>query len=130
MNKRIRKKKHLGEFRQLGFHVAARYLASVSEEQLDKLDESLILFVESRDLTIGGGVGVEPSAFITRAWCRKNSCHKHPLGAKRNAQVTDVDREAIELWFKAQGAIDSKAGPLIDANYSSEAESDAAMPTL
>lgn len=129
MNKRLRKKKHVGEFRELGFLVVARYPLSISDQQLDILDEALIQYLESQDLTIGGGIGREHSVFITRAWCRKVSCWKHPIGAKRNVQVTDADRELLVQWYKDHGA-EAVCGPLIDANYCSEAETEAATPTL
>jgi len=129
MNKRIRKKKHLAEFKQLGFQIAARYPLSIPDSQLDVLDAELILFLESRDLTIGGGIGREHSAFITRAWCRKVSCWMHPAGAKRNVQVMDTDRDLLVTWYVDHGA-EAVAGPLVDANHSSEEEFERSTPVL
>jgi len=129
MNKRLRKKKHIAEFRQLGFHVAARYPLSIPDSQLDVLDAELIKFLESRDLAIGGSIGREHSAFITRAWCRKESCRKHPTDTRRNVQVTDAERDLLVKWYVEHGA-EAVAGPLIDANYSSEEEFERSTPVL
>jgi len=129
MNKRLRKKKHLAEFKQLGFQVAARYPLSIPDSQLDVLDDELIKFLESQDLTIGGGIGREHSAFITRAWCRKASCWMHPVGAKRNVQVTDTDRDQLVKWYMDHGAM-AVAGPLVDANHSSDEEFERSMPVM
>lgn len=80
-------------------------------------------------MTIGGGIGREHSVFITRAWCRKASCWKHPIGARRNTQVTDVDRDLLAQWYIDHGA-EALCGSLIDANYCSDAETEAATPAL
>lgn len=119
----------MAEFKELGFHVVARYPLSIPDSELDILDTSLIQFLESRDLTIGGGIGRTHSAFITRAWCRKASCRWHPIGVKHNVQVTDADRVLLVQWYLDHGA-EAMAGPLVDANYSSEVEFELATPIL
>lgn len=55
MKRRLRKKKRLGEFRELGFEIRCELGASTFDER-DAMLDRWIAFVESRGLGFGGGV--------------------------------------------------------------------------
>lgn len=67
MKRRLRKKKRVGEFKELGFELVADLDPAVEGSQLDAFVERLISFVESRDLGFGGGVGpAKLDGFVSR----------------------------------------------------------------
>lgn len=110
MNKRLRKKKHVGEFREDGFYIKAQlsFLKNDSPE-CDKFVDDLIEFVESKNLYIGGGVGTETDVFCTRY---KGSC-------------TEDDRQTVSEYLKNHPlVIRFKVGPLVDAWYGSDGKLD------
>ena len=139
IKRRLRKKRHLGEYRETGFNVLARYPKTPADpkeppppewiERSDALLDEFIRFVESRNLGIGGNPEAH-GAFVARL-CRRRRCLKcnRTYGRDRTlGPVTDADREAVVEWFRAHGAV-AAAGPIIDANYFTDAEFDA-MPPL
>jgi len=131
MKRRLRKKKKLGEFREYGFQLVARYPAEITEEQLDSLLMELFNFVEHRNLGVGGGCGRDVEMFVCRL-CRRHRCCSciRKYGRDRNlGPVTEMDRSAVVEWFRAHGAL-AEAGPLIDANHHSEAEFESSIPKL
>ncbi|HCM46713.1 MAG TPA: hypothetical protein DIS98_04160 [Colwellia sp.] len=103
-NRRLRKKLYLDEFAMLGFEFSCTLNAKDSND-FDSLLSQLVEFVESRELSMGGGGdNTLFSAFI---------CSDH-----RYKSVTDEDRAAITAWLDENTAIDNVIiGELIDANY-------------
>lgn len=57
MKKRLRKKKHLGEFKELGFEVRGDLRPGLSNHDIDAFVDRLIEVVEGRSLAFGGGAG-------------------------------------------------------------------------
>jgi uncharacterized protein YggL (DUF469 family) len=55
MKRRLRKKKHLGEFQELGFELHIYLSPSVTTDEVDALWDRLIELIESRRLGFGGG---------------------------------------------------------------------------
>lgn len=110
MRKRLRKKLHLGEFREFGFEVAFRVADTVSDAGLDEfLDAFIGEAIEARGRSCGGGCGREWDIFIIRAG---------------RQSATEEDRAAVEEWLKNHGAVcDIRIGPLVDAWHDERTES-------
>lgn len=99
-SRRLRKKLHVGEFRELGFAVDIRVSPALSDSAADTLWWQFIEeAIEARGLAFGGG----SSGFVTRAG---------------RGSATEKDREAIRSWLDAQAGVEAVAvGPLEDAWY-------------
>jgi len=100
MRKRLRKKRHLGEFREFGFQVRTVWADHLTQEQQDDAIDSFILqAIEANGLYCGGGGrGV---------W---GVCARH--GA------TEEQRRAVERWLSQCPAVkEFTLGPLVDAWY-------------
>lgn len=68
MNKRLRKKHHLGEFKQFGFQVRADLRADASDADLDAFFERWLDVLEKHDLLFSGSAGRGKfEGFIMRA---------------------------------------------------------------
>ena len=69
MKKRLRKKKHLGEFKELGFEVRGDLRPGLCGNDLEAFVDRLIDVVEARSLAFGGGAGRDDKleGFVTRA---------------------------------------------------------------
>jgi uncharacterized protein len=57
MNKRLRKKHHIGEFKQLGFEVRADLRPDLSDEELDAFFVRWLDVLEKHDLLFSGSAG-------------------------------------------------------------------------
>lgn len=55
LKKRIRKKFHLGEFKELGFEVSVNFKKELGDEQFDKFWNGFINEIEENNLMCGGG---------------------------------------------------------------------------
>jgi hypothetical protein len=104
MNKRLRKKKRVGEFRELGFRVRFE-TPGLSPEQVDALiDRWLDEAIESNGLACGGSCGpVQWDGFVQM---------------DHRGSATNEHREAVTSWLKSQSTIKNvEVSPLIDAWY-------------
>ena len=91
MKKRLRKKKHLGEFKELGFEVRGDLRPGLSGNDLEAFVDRLIDIVDARSLAFGGGAGRddELNGFAGRA----RQCHGgRPRGAGRLPRSDCGDR--------------------------------------
>ena len=106
MRKRLRKKKHLGEFQELGFQVEWRFAPSLTLEEIDPFWHGLIDLMEANGLGFGGGGDTaQGSGFITRM---------------HRSSATGQDRSLVGDWLQARPKIAQvNVGPLVDAWYSS-----------
>lgn len=87
-SRRLRKKLHVGEFKEEGFEVNFKYKANLTNEaQLDVLMKFITEVIESRNLAFGGG----ENGFITRAG---------------RGSTMEEDRQAVRSWLLACGAIE------------------------
>jgi uncharacterized protein len=104
MRRRLRKKKHLGEFQELGFAVRAEFRADLSGDHFQAFFERLVHAIDARDLAVGGGGSEEKfEAFVTQ-------------GVRGNP--TEEDRAALGAFLGGDTAIARHAvGPLLDAWY-------------
>lgn len=98
-SRRLRKKLHVGEFKELGIEFTADLKGALSPEAEDRLiDAFLVEIIEPRNLALGGSV---TGGFIAR------------FG---RGSVSEEDRTAIELWLRARPEYQSvQVSPLMDA---------------
>jgi len=109
MNKRLRKKKFRGEFRELGFRIAFRYPSDLAVSQSnDLLDRFYSEAIEGNGMVCAGwedGAGWD--AFAT--------AHRPGKNVRRHGSVTEAQREAVEKWLRNEKAIlRYSVGPLED----------------
>lgn len=57
MNKRLRKKKRVGEFKEFGFKLFADLRSCISDDDIEAFVDRLIVFVQTGKLAFGGGGG-------------------------------------------------------------------------
>ena len=104
MNRRLRKKRHLGEFKEFGFEISLKLRPELTELELDAWLDDLIEVVEGRNLGLCGGGNLEQDYYCIRL--------------RGRAPVTIEDREALEKWLSQDGRlISSQVGALEDAWY-------------
>jgi len=90
---RIRKKRRLGEFKELGFEIRGTFTPGVNH---DRLLDDLIDFVESRDLGIGGSFGdVKFDFYATKFMKRKT--HGRLRGVSVSCDYLDL--HAVCNWL-------------------------------
>ena len=106
MNKRLRKKRHLGEFKEYMFDFSLKLRPELTESELDVwLDDLLDVIVASK-LSIGGGGGHE----------QKYCCYRWRRRCK--TPITLEDRDALERWLAQDSRVVScQMGDLEDAWY-------------
>lgn len=103
MKRRLRKKKRLGEFKELGFEVKIALRAALDAPTHNALTERFIAAIEARNLAFGGGFGSD------NQWNGFVSCYAR-------GSATELDREAIRRWIAEQPEIvGHEVGPLRDA---------------
>lgn len=102
MRRRLRKKKRLGEFVELGFLVRVEFVPAVDDPGFDAYLDRWIDAVEARRLLVGGGGSRKAfEAFVT---------------GRGRASATDADRAALATFCANDAAvIRHDVGPLIDA---------------
>ncbi|MBL9139247.1 MAG: YggL family protein [Verrucomicrobiales bacterium] len=89
MNRRLRKKKHLGEFRQFGVSLECRFHPGLSPQMFDRFtDEFIGAAVETRSLLFGGGGSAE------LGWSGIVST------SRRYDSLTEEDRSALLVWLE------------------------------
>jgi len=66
MNKRLRKKKRVGEFMELSFEVRGSLRPGLGRAELEAFVERFIAEVEAHQLSFGGGIGDALDGFATR----------------------------------------------------------------
>lgn len=104
MKKRLRKKLHLGEFRELCFRVAYHTSTEFSAVDTDALLDRFIDMIEANDLQFGGGGGPNEWDGIVEL-CGRGT-------------ATDRHRQAVRLWLESQPEVsDILVGDLVDAWY-------------
>jgi uncharacterized protein YggL (DUF469 family) len=102
MRRRLRKKKHLGEFREDGFAVGIVLRAGLPAAEHNAFVDAFIAAIEARGLAFGGG-GWPPrfDGFATRAL---------------RGSATDDDRAAMAAFLDGHPAVVAhEVGPLVDA---------------
>ena len=101
MKKRLRKKLHLGEFREYSFHVAFRTPASVSAVEDDDLLDRFLEMLEVNVLQFGGSGGLHEFDGIVQCY---------------PGSATDQHRDTVRLWLEHQPDVfNIVVGELVDA---------------
>ena len=103
-SRRLRKKLYIDEFAVYGFEVTITF-ADFDENTFDTLLNEMFDFVESRNLIIEGGGGVDEfEAFIS--------------SNERYGSTTEDDRNAVSAWLEGKSVIQNvEVSDLVDANY-------------
>lgn len=111
MRRRLRKKRRLAEFRELGFLAGARFPAGLSDDEVCEASWRFVAeCVEPLGLSCGGGGGGRDDFawFVTR---------------RRRGGATAADRARVEAWLEAyEVAVATAVGPLVDAWHAPETE--------
>jgi hypothetical protein len=105
VKRRLRKKKRLGEFKELGFEVRGDLRPGLVSADLDAFVDRLIDVIEARQLAFGGGAGRDDKldGFVTR------------MG---RGSATEDDRAALAAFLEGDAAIvRHEVGELRDAWY-------------
>lgn len=104
MKRRLRKKKRVGEFQELGCDVKATLRDGLSDEEFIAFFDRWIDAVEARDLGFGGGGSpTDFGGYVVR------------LGRR---SVTEDDRTALSTFLQADAAVvEYEIGELCDAWY-------------
>ncbi len=95
MKKRLRKKKHLGEFRQYGFSLDCRLRPGTSGSVFGQfIDDFISQSIEAHGSVFGGGgsPGRGWSGFI---------CRGH-----RYDSTTEADKTAVENWLRGRSEVE------------------------
>lgn len=102
MNRRQRKKRRLGEFRELGFELRFRTPDAWTDQERNGFWDACIECMEALGLAVGGGTGRCWDVFVT--------------SASERASVMPEQRQALLDWFEDQAVVsDVRAGDLEDA---------------
>ncbi len=102
LKRRLRKKYHLGEFKELGFDIFTALKLDLSEKEFDKFLGNFIDEIESNKLLFGGGGKENWEGFVT--------------SAKKYTSPTEKQRDKIKKWLENRLEIDSvKIGEFRDA---------------
>jgi uncharacterized protein YggL (DUF469 family) len=102
MRRRLRKKKPLGEFIEMGFLVRVELVPALDDPGFDAFLDRLIDAIEARGLLVGGGGNRETfEGFVT---------------GRGRASATDADRAALAAFCANDSAvIRHDVDPLVDA---------------
>jgi uncharacterized protein len=82
-SRRLRKKLHIGEFKEVGLEINFRFKAGLThEEQFDVLMKFIAEAIEARKLRFGGG----ENGFVTKAG---------------RGSTTEEDRQTVSSWLSS-----------------------------
>lgn len=100
-SRRLRKKLHLGEFKEWGFEFSAKVKGGIAPETVAQvLDRFILEAIEARELELGGWLD---GGFIAHSG---------------RGSASEADRQAISDWLEACGVLESiQIGELTDAWY-------------
>lgn len=103
LKRRLRKKLHLAEFQELGFYINYKLPADFSTEEHEEHFCAFIDFIESINLSCGGGGAEIVRYFVIHT----------PRGS-----VSPEQRSAVEAWLSGRKEVGAlEVGPLVDAWY-------------
>ena len=106
MKKRLRKKKHLGEFAVRGVSLRVRFVDGFDEAAFDRFIDDFIDWIETKDLQFGGGGSYQS------AW--EGVIDPSPQWLKIPSDVI----ADLESWLRASGQVSGfEISPLWDLYY-------------
>jgi uncharacterized protein YggL (DUF469 family) len=104
LNRRQRKKLHVGEFREWVFEVCALFHRPLEEAQYNVFLDDFIELIESRRLIVGGMGGKLP---LVRTSGVVSVC--------RRGSVTETDRDTVLNWVQSHPEVAwANASKLVD----------------
>ena len=110
MKKRLRKKYHVGEFRELGFKVIFEYKGHIDDAECAALDEALFSECLDKAGIQGGG--------LCKATDDESVLFDLLLYANPASATTDEHRTVVKNWLETQEKVVIKhLGDLIDIWY-------------
>lgn len=110
MKKRLRKKKHIGEFTELGFRFVGKFESELTEEQAEQFGDQLIDFVEAHDMGLGGGMGRKSFDMMAQHMPKKRKGKGFARGS-----CTDDHREIVKKFLMSRSEIaEFEIGMLVD----------------
>ncbi|MFT6985758.1 MAG: hypothetical protein ACJAT7_001574 [Psychromonas sp.] len=103
-SRRLRKKLYVDEYTVYGFEVSLSF-KEMEESALDPFLNDMVDFVESRNLMIAGGGGIDVfDVFVS--------------SIDRYGSASEEDRHALSNWLGEKSFIKNvEVGDLVDANY-------------
>ena len=103
-SRRLRKKLYVNEYSVYGFEVSLSF-KEMDERALDPFLDEIVNFVESRNLMIAGGGGLDVfDIFVSSSY--------------RYGSASEEDRHALLNWLEKKSLIKNvEVGDLVDANY-------------
>lgn len=105
MRKRLRKKRHLGEFQEFGFTVSWKMKSNLNDEEYNQFwDRFIKEAIEANGLSFGGGIGPdEGEGFVAN------------MGG---GSATDEHRAIVQEWLTQDPDVaECRVEPLRDAWY-------------
>jgi uncharacterized protein YggL (DUF469 family) len=109
LNRRQRKKFHLGEFQELMFSLRWTYHTILKEPEVYQFFDQFISMIEARNLSFGGGFGPEGGDGY--------------VATLKRGTVSPEDRIPVLDWLRANPAVASAdAGDLVDSWYGWESD--------
>jgi len=110
MKKRLRKKKRVGEFAELGFRFCGVFETELSPDKGDEFFDKLIEYVEAHDLGVGGGCGYKNFDLMTSHMPRKKKGRGFTSGS-----CTEEHREIVKKFLMSISEIEEfEIGQLVD----------------
>lgn len=99
MNKRLRKKKHVGEFDTLGFEIEVTWIRPLTPDLIEWILDDLIEWAEARHMGCGGVIGPHSMGHF---FCKHKPPRRLPNGKERCVGVscTEADRQALMDWVR------------------------------
>jgi uncharacterized protein len=112
MNKRLRKKKHVGEFKQYGFELKIKLKPGHTQEEInDDFFDRLIAKIEAASLSVGGGGhDLEVEFFVMRCGPRRGKWWRQDSAAEGDREVARAIAESFPEFVES---VDT--GLLVDA---------------
>lgn len=103
LKKRLRKKKHLGEFQEFGFEVTVNFDKGFNKNKFDKFRHDFIFEIEKNKLLCGGGGDYKIwEVFI--------------ISKRKFTSPTNDNRKDLKIWLENYPVVESfKIGELKDA---------------
>lgn len=99
-SRRLRKKLHIEEFKELGFTVSWSFDERTSEETLDNIVDQFIL-----EAIQPNGLAYEGSGYLN--W-------KGIVCTQKLGNCTEAHRDIVTKWLESHGLKNIKVSPLID----------------
>lgn len=120
MNKRIRKKKHLGEFDFKGFEIVCHFHSPLEEERIDRVLDLFCEFADKHNFGCGGGVDAYGmTQFITKEipCVKQKSWKRYPQ--YKDAHCTEEDQKLMKEWLESLPDVKLvEIGKLVSAHHS------------